>query len=147
MSLLSKIESDLLEATKAKDAFLRDTLRYLKSALQNVKIERQHELSDEETISVIQKEVKRRQEAIESYKIADKPELAKQEQQEMDALQKYLPAQMREDEIRQKVTDFLANHPELKENIGQLMGRLSAELKGKADMGLVSKIAKELAGL
>ncbi len=141
--MISQIEFDLISAMKAGNVVERETLRMLKSAIKNAEIDKGSELTDEETITIIQKEVKRRNEAIEAFKTANKPELVEMETQEARVLQKYLPELMAEAEIRTKVGEYLSSNPATSADIGKVMGTLSAQLKGKADMGLVSKIVKE----
>jgi len=141
--MLEKIDADLLAAMKSGESLKRDTLRMLKSALKNFQIEKGSELTDEETVSVIQKEVKRRKESIVAYEAAQKPDLVAAEQEEMAILSTYLPKQMSDEEIRQEVTSYLEEHPTAPDKAGQAMGALSARLKGKADMGKVSQILRE----
>ncbi len=142
--MIEKIEEQLIAAMKSGENLKRDTLRMLKSSLKNAQIEKGSDLTDEESITVIQKEVKRRKEAIESFNAADRPEQAAQEEQEAAILAEYLPAQMSEEDLRAFVTDYLAKNPAQPSDMGKVMGALSGQLKGKADMGVVSKIVKEL---
>jgi uncharacterized protein YqeY len=142
--MLNQIETDLVAAMRAGNAVERETLRMLKSALKNAQIEKGSELTDEEAVGVAQKEVKRRAEAIEAYKAAGKPQLAEMEAQEARILTKYVPAQMSEEEIRVKIKDYLGQNPAQADQMGKVMGELSSTFKGKADMGLVSKIVREL---
>jgi len=142
--MIEKIEADLLEAMKSGDSVKRETLRMLKSSLKNLQIEKGSELGDEDITAVIQKEVKRRKEAIESYTAAGRAEQAAQEEQEATILSAYLPEQMNEDELRQLIVNHLADNPASPAEIGKVMGALSPTLKGKADMGLVSRLVREL---
>ena len=144
MSLLETVNQDLTAAMKTGENLRRDVLRMLKSSLKNLEIELGKELTDEDVTNIIGREVKKRKESITAYEQAGKPDLAKDEQAELDILQAYLPTQMEEAEIRQFVTDYLAKNPTDQSQVGQAMGRLSAELKGKADLGFVSKILREL---
>jgi len=144
MSLRETIEQDLVAAIKGGDTFARDTLRLLKSSLQNQAIaENGHELTDEQVVSIIQKEVKRRQEAEALYRQAHKLELAEQEKQEVEIISHYLPAQLDEASIRSQITEYLQAHPTTLAETGKAMGQLSGQFKGKADLGLVSKILRE----
>ena len=144
MSLLERIDADLTEALKQKEETKKTVLRMLKSSLKNAVIEKnQAKLTDEEEFQVIAREIKRRKESIEAYTTANKPDLAKTEQEELEILSAYMPAQMSEDEIRQKVTDILSSGSFTLATMGQAMGKVSAELKGKADMSVVSRIVRE----
>jgi uncharacterized protein len=141
--MLDQIEKDLLEAMKSGDTVARDTLRILKSALKNAEIEKGSSLENDESVAVIRRELKRRLEAIEAYRAADKPELVASEEQEAAILNRYLPVQMSEEEVRDAVAEHLSAHPATPDKIGQTIGELGAKLKGRADMGLVAKIVRE----
>ena len=140
MNLSAQIEQDLIAALKEKDDLKRDTLRLLKSALKNFQIEKGSELTDEEVLKIIQKETKKRLEAIELYGQANRPELAEKEKAEMDILKEYLPDLMPEEEVHKFIDDYLTKFPELKEQQkGRVIGQLVGELKGKADPTVIAK--------
>lgn len=142
--MLQQVETDLVTAMKAGDTVVRETLRMLKSALKNAVIEKGSDLTDEEAIVIAQKEVKRRNEAIEGFTAAGKPDLAEMEAQEAKILAKYVPAQMTEEEIRSIIVTHLQANPATVADLGKVMGALSPQFKGKADMGLVSKLVREI---
>ncbi|MEX1051783.1 MAG: GatB/YqeY domain-containing protein [Patescibacteria group bacterium] len=144
MPLRERLEGDLLAAIKTKNEISRDVLRGLKSAIKNQEIELQTEqLNDAEIEQVVAREAKRRKESIEAYGQANKPELAAAEQAELAILQAYLPEQISEEELAAIVKAAVA---ELGEGatIGAVMGKLGPELKGKADMGAVSRLVSQL---
>lgn len=144
MSLWEQIDQELITALKSNDPKKRDTLRLIKSALKNAAIDSKKDLlDDEEVIKVITKEVKRRKESIEVYEQIGKTELAEEEKAELEILNAYLPEMMDEDGVKKVVLDYLEKNPTTPQEMGKAMGALSAELKGKADMGLVSKILRE----
>ncbi len=128
---------------KNSDELRRDTLRLVKSALKNQSIEAGHDLSDEEAATIIAREVKKRKESIEAYNQVDKPELAEQEQKEIDVLLDYLPEQMDEAQIKEIVDKYFETNPKDITKMGQTIGALSPQFKGKADMAIVSKIVRE----
>lgn len=142
--MLHQVETDLVAAMRAGNIIERDTLRMLKSALKNAQIEKGSELSEEEATVVAQREVKRRHEAIEGFKAAGKDELAEIEAQEATILAKYVPAQMPETEVRTRIDEYLKTNPATAAEVGKVMGALTPQFKGKADMGLVSRIVREL---
>lgn len=143
MSLRQRLEDDLLAAIKAKDELKREVLRGLKSAIKNREIElRTGELADLEIERVVAKEAKRRKESIEAYGQAGKPELAESEKAELTILESYLPEQVSEEKITKLVKAAVAELGE-RANIGSVMGKLGPELKGKADMGLVSRLVNQ----
>lgn len=145
MLLVERIDQDLIDAMKSGDQFKRDTLRYLKSNLKQTQVDQQLDrLSDDQAVTIIQKEVKRRREAVESFTVAGKPDLAAKEQQEIELLQTYLPAQMSEADITAYIQKFLSEHPANPDQIGPTIGQLSGQLKGKADLSQVAKLTAEI---
>ena len=141
--MLQQVETDLVAAMRAGNTVERETLRMLKSALKNAQIEKGSELTEEESTTIAQKEVKRRHEAIEGFTAAGKPELAEMEAQEAKILAKYVPEQMTEDKIHSIVAVYLSSNPASIADMGKVMGALSPQFKGKADMNLVSKVVRE----
>lgn len=147
MNLRETIQNDTTEAMKAKDELKVSTLRMLSAAIKNYEIEKGgagYVATDEDVVSMVQKQAKQRQDSIEAFKNADRGEMAEKEARELEILQGYLPAQMGEAEVKEivakKVDEVGATSIA---DIGKVMGALSAELKGKADMNLVSKLARE----
>ncbi len=146
MNLKEKLHTDLVEAQKAKEELKVSTLRMLTAAIKNFEIEKGgagFSASEEDVLGVIQKQVKQRKDSIESYKSGGRQELADKETKELEILQNYLPEMMGEDEVEKLVETAIketgASSPA---DIGKVMGKLS-ELRGKADMSLVSSIVKE----
>ncbi len=142
MSLYSQIEKDYQQAFKNREESEVSTLRLLLAALKNEKIKKMVDLAEEDIIKIIKSEIKKRKEAIEEYQKAARQELADKEQAELIILEKYLPKQMNEQEIKKKVKEILAKITE-KDNLGQVMGQVMAELKDKADGSLVRKAVEE----
>ena len=139
----NKIAEDLKLAMKSGDKFKLSVLRMLKSALQLESISKKHELSDDEVLSVIKKQVKTRKDSIEEFKKYGKDEEVAKLEQEIEILNAYLPEEMTEDEII-KVIDEVFN--DLKPTSMKEMGMVMKELNTKitnADMSLVSKLVKE----
>ncbi|HLB95881.1 MAG TPA: GatB/YqeY domain-containing protein [Patescibacteria group bacterium] len=143
--LKDQIEENYLMAMKEKDAPRVSTLRMLKSGLKNREIESGQDLTDEEIIQVIQSQIKSRRDSIELYKKGGRGELAEKEETEANILMEYLPEQMSREEIRAKLQEVIASS-EAKglQDMGKVMGLTASELKGRAEMGEVAKIAKEL---
>lgn len=157
-----KIQEDLKTALLNKKELELSVLRMLLSAINNKetdkktkiwkekpemspeKIQKEAELSDEEVFDVIAGETKKRKEAIELYEKGGRKELADKEKKEIVILQKYLPAQLSEDEIKKIIEAAIkkSGATSIKE-MGKVMGIATPQLKGKADMSLVSKIVKE----
>ena len=139
----NKIAEDLKLAMKSGDKFKLSVLRMLKSALQLDSISKKHELSDDEVLSVIKKQVKTRKDSIEEFKKYEKDEEVEKLEQEIEILNTYLPEEMSEEEII-KVIDEVFNtlKPTSMKDMGMVMKELNTKITN-ADMSLVSKLVKE----
>lgn len=97
--ILPTLQQKIIEAMKAHDALRTEVLRMLSSSFNYEKIAKQHELTNEEEIAVVRKQVKQRKDSIEAYKNANSPERAQKEEDEMKILQEFLPPEMSDEEI------------------------------------------------
>ena len=139
-----KILIDLKNAMKNQNKELLNVLRMVKGAIQIEEINNKKELIDEEIVGVVSKQIKTRKEIISDLEKANREDLIKQTQKEIEILQKYMPAMMSEEEIVKKIDEvFLELKPSSSADTGKVMGKISEFLKGKADMGLVNKLVKE----
>ena len=143
MTILEQIDQDLLQALKSKNQDALSTLRLIMAALKNERIKKMQDLTDEDTIRILKSEIKKRREAINDYTQGNRPDLAEKEQKEIPLIEKYLPAQMGEDELKTKIKAILQDMTD-KDNAGKVMGKVMAELKGQADGALVKKIVEEV---
>jgi uncharacterized protein YqeY len=149
MTLHETLKEQIKDAMREKDAVKLQTLRGLVSActneLVNLKRTPQDMLSDEEVLTVIRRAVKQRKDSIEQFTAGGRPELAESEQAELNILETYLPASMSEEEVTRIA---LAKKEELgitdKSKMGQFMGALMKELKGKADGDVVKKVVEKV---
>lgn len=142
--MIQKIDEDLKLALKNQDKFTLSVLRMLKSEFINESRKGTlHELSDEEAIKVIKRQVKTRKDSIAEYTSYGKLDLAKELEQEVEILSKYLPAEMTEEEII-KVIDsvFEELKPSSMKDMGAVMKVVSSKLTN-ADMAFVSKTIKD----
>ncbi len=145
MSLAEEINNDFLEAYKAKNEEKSSVLRMLKSSIQSAEKEKKSALTDEETLKIVQKEVKQRNESISDFKKGDRADLAEKEEAEIKILEIYLPEQMGEDEIKKIVEETIAEvGATSKADMGKVMGAVMPKFAGKADGGQVSKAVNEL---
>jgi uncharacterized protein len=143
MTIWEQIDQDLMQAQKEKKADAVSILRLLSSALKYERIKKRAELTDEDTIKILKSEIKKRHEAISDYDRGGRQDLVAKETGEIEFIEKYLPAQMSEEDVRAKVQAVL-DTIEDKSNLGKVMGKVMAELKGQADGVLVKKIVEEL---
>lgn len=143
MNLNDRINEDLKIAMKEKDNFKLGVIRMVKGAIQLSKINLKHELSDEEVVDVISKQIKMRKDSIKEFTSAGRNDLAEQNQKEIDLLNQYMPEQLSEDEIIKIIEGAFAQvNPTSQKQMGLIMKEVSPKLKGKADMGEVNKIIK-----
>jgi len=144
MNLLDRIRQDLKTSLKEGDKLKANTLRFVLSNLNYAKIEKRKDLTDQETIDVIQKQAKRHQESIEIYKKASRPELADKETQELEVISVYLPAQLSEKELAAEVDKAISHFSvSTPSDMGKVMSYLVPQLKGRADGKLISQLVKE----
>lgn len=139
-----KIMIDLKNAMKNQNKDLLNVVRMVKGAIQLEEISKKRELTDEEVIAVISKQIKTRKETIADLEKSGRTDLIKQTEKEIGILEKYMPAMMSEDEIN-KVIDEVFNevNPTSVADTGKIMSKISPLLKGKADMSLVNKLVKD----
>lgn len=141
VSLGQRVSADLTTAMKAHEAATVATLRLVVSALKNEKIVKQHELTDDEVLTVLAREAKKRKESITSYTAGGRAELAAQEQAELEIIQRYLPQAASPEEVKRVVQEVAAAH--VGRPFGVVMGKVMAQLKGRADGALVQQLVKE----
>jgi uncharacterized protein len=143
MAIIEQIDKDFQQALKEKNLSAVSNLRLLSAALKYERIKKMADLTDEDAVRIFKSEIKKRREAINDYARGGRPELAAKEQAEIEFIEKYLPAQMGEDEVRAKVQAILKDIDD-KGNLGKVMGKVMAELKGQADGAMVKHIVEEL---
>jgi len=143
--LKQTVEEQIKVALKAGETLRLSTLRLLLSAINNEEIAKQKELSEEEIIAVVQHQAKQRREAIEAYEKGGREELAAKERQELEILNKFLPQQLSEEEVKKIVLEVVAGlSDDDKKNFGKIMGSAMTRLKGQTEGNIVSKVVKEI---
>ncbi|MGZ5003112.1 MAG: GatB/YqeY domain-containing protein [Chthoniobacterales bacterium] len=137
MTITERIDSELKDAMRAKDAGKLGVLRMLKSAAKNAAIEKggaTATLDDAEATQVIRKQVKQRQDSIEQFEKGGRPELAAKEKEELAILTSYLPQAMSAEELAQAVRETIATTcATSRAQMGVVMKELQAKLAGRAD--------------
>lgn|SRR3989338_3434868 len=145
MDVIQQLDSDLNQSLKEKNELVVLTLRQIKTALTNAEIVKKREkLTTDEVIKILRLEVKRRKEAAELYQKGGRPELAEKENKEIEIVNKYLPAELSEEIIKQKVGEAIkkTNAASLAD-MGKVIGLVMKELGASADGAVVSRLAKE----
>jgi uncharacterized protein len=147
MTLREKIEENLQGALRNRQPVELGVLRMLKAALMNKAIEKMSDLTDEDVVTAIRSEVKKRRESVEAYELGGRIEQSEKEKIEIKILEAYLPAQMDAETVRSRVQAILATlSAEEKVNVGQVIGRVMSDLRGQADGSLVNQVVRELLG-
>lgn len=163
--LKQKIQEDTTELMKSKDNFAVGVLRMASASIISKEKEKRYKvskddsdmkeeellqasaLSDEEIITVLSSEVKKRRDAITLYEQGNRPELAEQEKKEITILQKYLPEQLSGEELKKIVEESVKKvAAQSMKDMGKIMADLAPKVKGKAGNSEISKIVKELLG-
>ncbi len=151
MTVIERVDSDLKEAMRAKDATRLGVLRMLKSAFKYAAIAKsgaEAELNDAEAAQVIRKQAKQRQDSIESFEKGGRAELAEKEREELSILNAYLPQQMNADELEKVVRETIAEvGATSKAQMGAVMKALQAKVAGRVDgKSLSAEVQKQLSG-
>ena len=149
--LKDRLRADLTTAMKARDSLRTGTLRMVLTSITNAEVggKEARELTDEDVISVLTTESKKRREAAEAFDAGNRPELAAQERDESAILAEYLPAQLDEDEVRDIVTAAIESTGSAgagMKAMGAVMGVVQPQVKGRADGKAVAAEVKSQLG-
>lgn len=147
MTLKQKLKDSMKEAMKAKNKEELTSIRLVLSTIQKKEIDKNDgsELFDEEVMQIIQTEIKQTQESLTYAKQSNKVEMITELDNRIELLTTYLPKQLNEDEVKTIIKNIIdSNGFSGKQDMGKVMGLALAELKGKADGGMISKVVKEL---
>lgn len=143
MLSLSQIETELVAAIKAKNQALVETLRGLKTRIQNEQIAKMKELDEAGIVALVKSEVKRRKESAEAFTAGGRAELAQKELDEAGFLEKYLPPQLSEAQVSELVEKLIAEQGFKAADFGKAMGQLKSQAGQSADGALLAKVLKE----
>lgn len=139
----NKIYADLVTAMKQQDKERLSVLRMVKGAIQLEEINLKHELTDDETIGVLAKQIKIRKESVLEFQKGNRNDLVDSTNREIAILNEYMPEQLSEKEIIKVIDEaFAAVNPTSQKDMGKVMGYVTPKLKGKADMSFVSQTIK-----
>jgi uncharacterized protein YqeY len=141
--LLARLQGDLNSARKSQDKAATLLLSTVLSEVKNRKIELRRDPNDDDVVDVLRKSIKRRRESAEMYTKGERTDLADKETAEAAALEKYLPAQVGDDELRTAVQAAIAGGAK---QIGAVMGKVLPQFKGRADGSRINAIAREELG-
>lgn len=149
MSLEQKVMADLKTAMLAKDEKALRSLRAIKSAIIIAKTAEGAggEINEEEEIKLLQKLVKQRKDSLEIYEKQNRPDLAEKEKEEIGVIEKFLPKQLEEAELKTIISKIIADTgASSPADMGKVMGMANKQLAGKADGKTIAGIVKEMLG-
>lgn len=147
MSIKEQLTNDMKEAMKAREAgkLRLSVIRMVRSNIKNTEINEKRELSDDDVLAVLMKEVKMRQDSLEEFKKADRQELVAQAEEEIKILQAYLPAALSDDELKAIVAEVIAAvGATCAKDMGKVMPQVMAKAKGRADGKRINMMVREL---
>ncbi len=145
MSLKEQISNDIKTAMKEKNAPLRDALRLLSSAMKQIEVDERKDLSDDDIIKIIQKQVKQRQDAMNQYRDAGREDLYEKEAAEAAIFETYLPQQLNDEELETAIKAIIVETgAESMKDIGRVMGAASKALGTQADGKRINECAKKI---
>ena len=145
MGLKETLKSDLTEAIRSSDKVVSSTIRMVLTAITNEEVagKEARTLSEDEIITVLSREAKKRREAAEEFAKGNRPEKAAEEKAEGEVIAKYLPAQLSEDDIKKLIAAAVVSTGAAgPADMGKVMGAIKPQIAGKADGSLVSTLVK-----
>ncbi|MDA8216937.1 MAG: GatB/YqeY domain-containing protein [Dehalococcoidales bacterium] len=145
MTLRGKLETDLKEALRAGDRTRLTALRLALAAIHNAEIDKGGSLTEAEVLGVLQKEAKKYRESIVEFEKGNRPDLVTKEQAELAVIERYMPEQLSREEVadlaRRIADEVGAQGPR---DMGKVMPRLMAEIRGRADGKVASQVVQEI---
>jgi uncharacterized protein YqeY len=142
-ALQARLQENLTASRKAQDKPAVLLLGTILSDVRNRSIELKRDVTDNDVVDVIRRGIKKRRESIEMYEKGKRQDLADKERYEVEALEKYLPAQVDPEEIRAAVRAAIAGGAN---NVGAVMGKVMPQFKGRAEGGIINAIVREELG-
>jgi uncharacterized protein len=144
MSLIKELESELEQAMKERDTVRRDALRLILSSLRSAEKELQRPLHDEEELQVLQRERKKRIEAVDAFRSAGREAQAEAEEAELEVLEEFMPEPLSEEELEEIVDDAIAETGATSlRDLGRVMADVMPQIAGRADGSAVSQLVRE----
>ncbi|RKD34739.1 GatB/YqeY domain-containing protein [Thermohalobacter berrensis] len=144
MSLKDKLMSDLKVAMKNKDKIRKNAITMVRAAIKQKEVDERKELTDEDIIQIISKQVKQKRDSLEDFKKGNREDLVELTEKEIEILKEYLPKQLTEEEIEELVKQTIEEvEAESKKDMGKVMSAIMPKVRGRADGSLVNKIVQK----
>jgi len=141
--LQEQIEKDFVAAFKARDEVTKAALGNAKAAIKNVEVDKKSALTDAEVMAVLAKKVKQHKDSISEFEKGNRADLVANEMAQMKVLEKYLPKQMEESDVRKLVVETIAATNAKASDFGKVMKEVLAKAAGQTDGSVVSRLVKE----
>ncbi|MCE2456619.1 MAG: GatB/YqeY domain-containing protein [Dehalococcoidia bacterium] len=145
MTMKTRLEDDLKQAMRSRDAARRDVIRYLRSEIRNQEIKVQEDLDDDGVVQVLSRQAQQRRDSIEAFTEANRSDLVEKEQAELEIIMEYMPQQMTSDEITSLVQEVVAEvGASGPGDMGKVMSQIMPQVRGRAEGREVSSIVMEI---
>lgn len=145
MRVLEQLNEDMKEAMKAKERDRLTTIRMIKSAIQNEEIAKGRDLEADEEIAILSREKKQRLESYEEFEKAGRTDLLEKLDEEIAVVDKYLPEELTDDEVREIVNETIEEvGAESMQDMGDVMSKVMPKVQGRADGGQVNTLVREV---
>lgn len=144
MLIKDVLTEDMKTAMKNKEKLRLAVIRMVRSNIRNIEIDDKKELTDDDVLTVLMKEVKMRKDSIEEFKKADRTDLIEQTEQEIEVLQKYLPEPLTDEDLCKMVEQVIADvGATTVKDMGKVMEAVKSEAKGRADGKRISQMVRK----
>ncbi|MFE3973079.1 MULTISPECIES: GatB/YqeY domain-containing protein [unclassified Peribacillus] len=144
MSLLERLNNDMKQAMKNKEKDKLSVIRMLKASIQNEALKQRQDLTDDEELTVLSRELKQRKDSLQEFENAGRSDLVDKVRTELVYVEAYMPKQLSEEEISKIVKQTIEEvNATSKADMGRVMGALMPKVKGKADGSLVNKLVQQ----
>lgn len=145
--LKEQLNEDLKKFMKAKNPIALNTVRLVIADIKNKEIEKNSELTDEEILQIIRKQIKTREDSIQQFKSAGRDDLANKEAQEIEILKKYLPEGLSDEELEKIIKETIKElNASSKKDFGKVIKEVIAKVQGRADNKKISELISKLLG-
>ncbi|MDP1420796.1 GatB/YqeY domain-containing protein [Peribacillus simplex] len=144
MSLLERLNNDMKQAMKNKEKDKLSVIRMLKASIQNEALKQRQDLTDDEELTVLSRELKQRKDSLQEFENAGRSDLVDKVRTELVYVEAYMPEQLSEEDISKIVEQTIEEvNATSKADMGRVMGALMPKVKGKADGSLVNKLVQQ----
>ena len=144
MTLKDKLMDDLKQSMKNKEQIRKSVVILIRSAIKQKEVDERVEVSEEDVLAIISKQMKQRKDALEEFKKAQREDLILQTEQEIEILTQYLPKQLTDDELESIIQEIINQiGATTMKDMGKIMGLATPKVQGKADGKRINEIAKK----